>query len=60
MLRDKHRMVMPRRLLAIIQRRGRSQPLVYEIRRVVEDNCQPLAVEVIKLSPLQADAAAEG
>lgn len=59
MLGDKDRMIMPGRLLAIIGRRGRSQPTVYEIRRVTEDNRQPFAIEIIEFLPLQAYAAAE-
>ena len=37
MLRDKYRVVMPRRLLSIIDRSSRRQPFFDELRRVLED-----------------------
>ena len=60
MLRDKDRMMTHRRLLPIINRRGRRQPLLDEISRVLHDNCQSFAPQVLKLFALQAKAAPEG
>ena len=59
MLRDKYRVVMPRRLLSIIDRSSRRQPFFDELRRVLEDFVHAFLSKVVKLLLSQMNAAAK-
>lgn len=59
MLRDKYRVVMPRRLLSIIDRSGGRQPFFDELHRMLEDCVHAFLLEVAKLLRPQMNSAAK-
>lgn len=59
MLRDEDRMMSHRRLPPVVRRRGRGQTLLDEVGGVIQDNRQPFATQVFKLSAAQAKATPE-
>jgi len=58
-LRHENRMAAKRRLIAVISRHGRSQPLGNEIRRMIEHNWQTFGFQIGSVFPTQDKAAAK-
>jgi hypothetical protein len=58
-LRYENRMMTHRRLLSIVCRGSRSQPLLYKIRRVFEYYGQPFIAKILKLFTLQVESLAK-
>lgn len=59
MLGDEDWMPAHRRLAAVVQRLGRSEPLPNEIARVVEHKSKPSIGEIVALFVAQAEAASK-
>jgi len=57
---DEDRVVTHRSLFPIIGRISRRQSFLDKVRRVLENDIQPFAVEIVKLPAAQSESPAEG